>query len=198
MELEVQQFEEDGFTSLNDLIDIDLVESWRMIVEDAWKEVISIIESKNLHFGIGIKNGFKEIVQRHPQRFEMPYLIDNPVFNCILENERLITVVRDILKTNDFKVVNRSCVISLPGCDAQGWHTDGPHISVTEYLPCHCLNVFLPLIDIQEEHGPTEFRPGSQKYTNNLAKGMLLSFAKKNSKPIIAPLIKRGSALLVS
>merc|ERR1712238_487467 len=34
-------------------------------------------------------------------------------------------------------------------------------ISSTFHLPCHCLNVFVPLVDMAPELGPTEFVPYS-------------------------------------
>ena len=44
----------------------------------------------------------------------------------------------------------------------QAWHQDGGHLfEEGEHLPCHCLNVFVPLVDITEQNGPTQFVLGS-------------------------------------
>ena len=48
----------------------------------------------------------------------------------------------------------------LPGAGDQAWHSDGAHVSLSKHLPCHVLNVFIPLVDLTLELGPTEFRPG--------------------------------------
>jgi ectoine hydroxylase-related dioxygenase (phytanoyl-CoA dioxygenase family) len=77
-------------------------------------------------------------------------------------------------------------------------HSDGPHMSLTSDLPCHCLNIFIPLIDIDEYNGPTEIKPGSHHYTRDLAKSMLIALIKKQIRPSIAPCLTKGSALLVS
>ena len=37
---------------------------------------------------------------------------------------------------------------------------DGDHTSETTQYPPHCLNVFLPLVDLTAEVGPTEMMPG--------------------------------------
>ncbi len=193
----VRQFHEDGFVVIENCFPMEIIDNAFMHAMNNFHECIQHIESKNLHFGIGIKNGFKEIVQRHPSRFEMPYKMDSPVFDFVLKHELLMKVVESILETKDFIVANRSCVNSKPGTDYQGWHTDGPHISITEYMKSHVFNMFIPLVDVTIDKGPTEFRPGSQRYTNNLAKGMLLAKIKKQIRPIEAPIIRKGSVLLV-
>lgn len=120
------------------------------------------------------------------------------VFDFVLENEQLKATVASILGCSDYVVANRSLVISMPGCSDQAWHSDGPHMSATEDLPCHCFNVFIPLVDVTEENGPTEIRPESQFYTRDLAKSMLLARIKKTLKPVVGPNVLKGSILLVS
>ena len=66
----------------------------------------------------------------------------------ILSFPSLMEVVREILGEQDVSVVNASLVISMSGSEDQAWHADGPHCSVTEHLPAHCLNVFVPLVDV--------------------------------------------------
>ena len=42
------------------------------------------------------------------------------------------------------------------------WHADGPHLfEQGPTLPAHALNVFLPLVDLTAQNGPTQFAPGS-------------------------------------
>ena len=61
----------------------------------------------------------------------------------------------------------------------QAWHSDGPHLSATADLPCHCLNVFVPLVDVTACNGPTEIRPGSVSMTRNLKVEMLKAMVGK-------------------
>eukprot|EP01044_Picomonas_judraskeda_P010630 COSAG03_NODE_1383_length_4194_cov_21.321123_1_plen_337_part_00 len=86
----------------------------------------------------------------------------------------------------DYKLLFAGCVVARPGAGTQGLHADGGHLfrdngdgsgeeepdgqgrspggeagRYTSLLPPHCVNVFLPLVDLTEELGPTEFYPGS-------------------------------------
>jgi len=65
--------------------------------------------------------GFKEIVQRHPNRYEMTYQMNDSRFDFIFNESILMKLVSKILDCNDYILVNRSFVISMPGCDDQNW-----------------------------------------------------------------------------
>ena len=84
-------------------------------------------------------------------------------------------------------------LFSLPGAKEQLWHTDGEHLFTSEndfecwsknsskhsensffdktntqsILPAHCINVFIPLVDVGPENGATEFCLGSHFQTKN-------------------------------
>jgi ectoine hydroxylase-related dioxygenase (phytanoyl-CoA dioxygenase family) len=60
------------------------------------------------------------------------------------------------------------------------------------------LNVFIPLIDITDEEGPTEFRPQSQRLTLDLKTMYLKAFLTKTLQSPRKPHLKRGSILLVT
>jgi len=145
--------------------------------------------------GIGIKHCYKEVVQRHAHRFEMPYKMDSEEFAVVLRCPRIMRVVRQILG-DDCEVINKSLVLSSPGAADQAWHSDGPHLSATRDLPCHCLNVFVPLVEVTARNGPTEIRPGSVNMTRNLKAEMLKAMVRKTLRPIARPELRRGSVLL--
>jgi hypothetical protein len=192
------KFGMDGYLVVEDIFPQALVDEVYNAAEQNFNEVLSCIECNRLSFGVGIKMGFKEIVQRHPNRYEMPYKMDDARFDFVLRSTALRDLVAGILECDDFIVANRSLVVSKPGCTDQAWHSDGPHMSATQHLPCHVLNVFVPLVDITSSNGPTEFRPGSHFYTRgDLAKSMFIAKMKKQLRPLHAPEIKRGSVLLV-
>ena len=59
------------------------------------------------------------------------------------------------------KQVHIGCMLSVPNSERQEWHSDGPHLSASHHQKPKWVNVFIPLIDMKLEHGPTEFVPGS-------------------------------------
>lgn len=141
--------------------------------------------------GCGVKNGYREIVMRSPGRFEMTLGCDpegnidknNPIetnriflrlrkiVEGIQQNTLFHSILRSLFSNNDsdgsdIYLCNFSIVISSPGALDQGWHADGGHLDISKHLPCHCFNVFIPLIDITNEKlGPTEIRPGKIQYS---------------------------------
>jgi len=145
--------------------------------------------------GIGIKHCYKEIVQRHAHRFEMPYKMGADEFAVVMRCPRVMRTVRQILG-EDCVVINRSLVVSGAGAADQAWHSDGPHLSATKDLPCHCLNVFVPLVDVTALNGPTEIRPGSVSMARNLKVEMLKAMVRRTLRPIAGPSVRRGSVLM--
>lgn len=188
-------FNKKGFLVIPDVISSDEINSMRLIAMNNFHDANACIESRNISLGIGIKEGYKEIVQRHLRRFEMPFKMDNDIFDIAACNPVILGIVSSILG-DDCKIINRSLVISLPGANDQSWHSDGPHLSLTKDLPCHCLNVFIPLVDVDMVNGPTSFRPESCSYTRDLSKLYMKAFMKKTLKPIESPCLKRGSILM--
>ena len=54
------------------------------------------------------------------------------------------------------RLVYAGLVLNLPGSAAQPYHTDGGHLfGKSTECPAHCLDVFVPLIDVPAELGPT-------------------------------------------
>lgn len=200
----VSRFHEDGFLVLRGVLDPDLVRQLHDKAMSNFRELENLLlaqqdtpEGKQMKdvMGIGIKNCYKEIVQRHAQRFEMPYKMDDDAFAITLRTEKIMSVVRGILG-EDCNVINKSLVVSTPGAADQAWHSDGPHVSATQNLPCHCLNVFVPLVDVTDLNGPTQFRPGSVSMTRDLKVEMLKAMVRKTLRPIRGPCMRAGDVLL--
>ena len=163
----VEDFKSEGYAVVENSISLQYIEEAYLEGMNLFSDVTKNIEVSGLHFGIGVKNGFKEIVQRHANRFEMKYSSDDNKFENLLEkNDHLQNLVGRALQSPTFDIINKSLVISLPGCEDQAWHSDGPHLDMERHLPCHCLNLFIPLIDLKEIHGPTEIRPRSHVYSS--------------------------------
>jgi len=111
---------------------------------------------------------FREISSRGPKRFDL-----------LLHEKSLPDIrypwhefVSDILG-NDF-VLDLSVVYSLPGAQDQGWHADGNHLShdagwrsngsTGELSEPYALCVFVPLVDLDDSTGFTQFWPKSHAY----------------------------------
>lgn len=101
---------------------------------------------------------------------------------------------------DSIQIVRTSLVIATPGATVQGWHTDGCHMSCTQHLPCHCLNVFIPLMASELDPailGPTQLRPQSHYITRtNFTQQLLLAKARKTLIPPIAPILDPGDCLV--
>lgn len=182
----------------------------------------STTDSREYALGCGVKNGYQEIVMRSPGRFEMTFGCDpsgkfnnedhfesNGIFlkiRKIVEGIQQNTLFHSILRSissnensdgSDIYLCNFSIVISSPGAMDQGWHADGGHVDISKHLPCHCFNVFVPLVDLTNEKlGPTEIRPGTHFHTRNLAPMMLAAKARKTLRPTVTFPLRAGNMLV--
>lgn len=195
--ISLENFHQDGFLVVPNVFDEEEVASFCTEAMVCFHEVLEEkIRKSGSQIGIGIKHGFKEIVQRHDKRFEMPYKMKEIGAEKFANNSVLKCLADGILGKDEHHIVNVSLVVSAPGTSDQGWHADGPHVSVTEHLPCHVFNAFIPLVDVDMLNGPTAFRPESHYYTIDLQKKFMLAAIKKKLRPVQTPTLKRGSILL--
>jgi len=124
------------------------------------------------------RSHFKEIMQRDLYRFDFK-LQNNEIMQDLGQRGPWLPLVQQILGgANNTVLVKVGCVLSLPGTGTQYWHSDGVHLGVSASFqiptssaaPCHALCVFLPLIDLTEQTGYTEFWAGSQVFAKLLQK----------------------------
>ncbi len=103
--------------------------------------------------------GFTQFKLRAEGRYDMqvPELEAMPCFGA---EAPWLPLVQAILGS-DAKRIHLGVMLSLPGSAVQNWHSDGDHLSETVLHPPHCLNVFVPLVDMEEILGPTELLPAS-------------------------------------
>jgi len=151
--------------------------------------------------------------------FKSPEILQNEKLNAILDAilrdhkpaaEPTDTVEKDPVPENDasspspppppspasWHRIGWSIVVASPGAREQQWHVDGAHVDVTVHRPAHVLNVFLPLVDITEENGPTEVRPGSHYLSRDLTRLTLLAKVKKTLRAPVRPCPRAGDALV--
>jgi len=164
-----EQLKDDGFLVINQLASPNLVASVRSVAEQRLLAVRSALGSREI--GIGSANGFEEIVQRSPGRWDVPI----PMEDFDLENHDLpwwplIATILGADAEHSFSGV----VSSDPATPKQYWHTDSPHLC-SEHIAPHAINVMMALHEITMQMGPTEFARGSHKLTNHLSNARLKS-----------------------
>ena len=216
-------FERDGFVCLSSMFAPELVENLLAASSINFQECFRVLCQKGhtrfprcsrrregryeYALGHGVKGGFKEVVMRSPGRFEVPYGCDKAPFsdNSVKNNDRVLAVVRELLSDpnggatengDNFYLCNASVVVATPGSTVQGWHADGGHINIDKHDSCHCLNVFIPLVDVSLSLGPTELRPGSHFLTRRLVPMLLAAKARRTLRKTATPLLQAGDALI--
>ena len=168
----------------------DFVSESKALCISAWEDALARGKAiKGHEMKVGQQHGFKEIVLRATGRYDMQWKIDgNPHF---LDDSKVLSTfmpfVREILGGEKMTVMNfNGCLFSLPGAREQLWHIDGEHLFTSEpgfrpcgsqeveffrrdmtesILPAHCLNIFVPLVDVESDNGGTEFCLGSHFHT---------------------------------
>mmetsp|Transcript_7851 Transcript_7851/g.20228 ORF Transcript_7851/g.20228 Transcript_7851/m.20228 type:complete len:260 (+) Transcript_7851:3554-4333(+) len=129
--------------------------------------------------------GFDAIKLRHHGRYDVtvPEFTERP-FRFTRDAAPWMGLVRAALGA-DAKLVHCGCMLSLPDSSVQPWHSDGDHLSETRHFSPHCVNVFVPLVELTSNNGPTEFVPGS--HVNGKWKGAAHS---------VTPCVPAGSYLV--
>ena len=105
----------------------------------------------------------------------------------------LLAVVEKVLGA-DVKPHRLGSMIAEPTSRAQGSHRDSPHLYPDFHSPPHIMSLFLPLIDVSLEHGPTDFWPGSHKCGSNNNKDST-AYGDDPSIPKVQFLTRLGDAI---
>lgn len=192
----IEQFNEQGVLVFEEKVSDNFVKKSKEMAENAFKDAIGRAEIYNrevrgyrVHdcsaskerMGVGKEFGFTEFVQRARGRFDMTWRISEQIKEekfyqeeAILQEDVVKKIVGGILG-DDYKLEFSGCLWSVPGGKEQLWHVDGEHLFNevntavnSDILPCHCLNVFIPLVDVFSENGGTEFCLGSHMLTNKV------------------------------
>lgn len=120
--------------------------------------------------------GYRQIVHRSMGRYDM--LLDNAVAPKPLSPASIARVFGEGSERNgwrwqmlssllgdDCRVEFTAALLAKSGCAEQDPHADGAHPDEDprsgSLLPAHALQLFLPLCDMRQETGPTEFWPTS-------------------------------------
>jgi len=187
----VEDFKRNGIAILPVKVNDDFVLKSKKLCMSAWVDALArgkIIKGHELK--LGQENGFKEIVLRAPGRYDMQWKVDGEDHFLDEENvlSKFMPFVHEVLGGPHMTKLNfNGCLMSLPGAKEQLWHIDGEHLFSSEenfkcngnenveffkqkneidsILPAHCLNIFIPLVDVESNNGGTEFCVGSHFHT---------------------------------
>jgi len=172
------QFLKEGLCQLSQRLDKSQVSLCDTLVLDHYNKVINTIRSLDLQKNLD--DGFVEFKLRHQGRYDM---VIKELYNLdFIKKPPWEALVRALLGI-DCILVYAGCMLSIPGSVVQPWHSDGEHLSESQHLPPHCLNIFIPLIDLTMQNGPTQFIPTSH-----------INFDTKNSSVVITA--KAGQCIL--
>lgn len=163
----------------NKVLSQDQVHSLGVIIEQKIQRTHDDLKTYQPHIKVGVDAfHFKEICSRQVERFDLR-LLDEEVKNIVESYLFSSAFIRDLIlealggpEEVDFDL---SIVYSRPGATHQGWHADGSHQNggsdagwdpsgwdaSLSYAYAYCL--FIPLIDLNDEVGFTQFWPGSHR-----------------------------------
>ena len=169
-----QQFALDGVALARGLVTAPLLRTINEVMRARATRVMAALGTKPI--GIGSRNGYHELVQRSPGRFDVPMSEADlmPIWGAqgsTAPEVPWLHLVRAALGP-DARPSFCGVVFSRPGSPAQRWHIDSPH-EAAENRAAHAVNVLLALADIPLAAGPTEVAPGTHLRTNHLARPWL-------------------------
>lgn len=132
-----------------------------------------------------LQDGFDVLRERGRGRFDMELpVFDTPPF-AFLQKAPWMPIVQEILG-KQVVLIHKGMFLSMPGAERQTYHQDGPHLNKVVQKPCHAVNVFIPLVDLTLENGPTEFCLGSH----------VLGHEDFNEDCVQTPTVKAGTPVI--
>ena len=144
----------------------DWIDARRASARKMFSECLDLAARHKNGMDVGMAHGFAEGVQRAKGRYDILYgFNNNSEFMDV--DVKLSPVLEQILQGKRLLLFN-GLLHSDPESSEQLWHADGEHLfpgSRHSNLPVHSLNVLIPLVNITEHNGATEFLLGSQRLT---------------------------------
>jgi hypothetical protein len=112
------QFKDDGYTIINDVFPVGLLDRIREESMSKYNELMQLIhdKGKGAELGIGMKSGYCEIVQRQVGRYEMTHDMRD-VAGMLEECEgfKRVDAVLDRAFDEKYKVIGCSLLLSTAG-----------------------------------------------------------------------------------
>jgi hypothetical protein len=207
-----ERFSADGYWWEKQVLPVRVIAPWKAFTTAVVEQIFTALHKRRDLLAsvkanimkVGIKHGFREIVMRSPGRYEIALKESSKFLQInnmpsLPELQQFLPFIPVFLNTSsweDVQICHISLVLALPGSKEQSWHADGGHVDLQHHQPCHCLNIFIPLLDLTSDLGPTELRPGTHVHTRNLAPMMLAAKARKTLQAPVAPLLQLGDVLV--
>jgi hypothetical protein len=172
-------------------------------VSEGSTSIDSCISEKNRKMEQNHSFQYNEVASRCLGRLDIRYKMNEPPFSEdeVVSNKFIKPVVHSLLG-KDAKLVYAGLILSFPLSADQPFHQDGTALfednefPIHQKLPPYALNVFIPLDDVTEELGPTEFCVGSHYREEAIKVMKYLESGDEKSAKVIAPLLKTGDALI--
>jgi len=173
-------FQEWGLLMQSSMLNADEIAELRCLVDKAITETHQIISNfrPNMKLGQDVFS-FKEIASRSKERFDLRLLETDAirfVERHVMKRLDVAALLEEVLGSVEGLDFDLSVVYSRPGAEYQGWHADGQHISGAmdagwsrngwkfDLASAYAVCLFIPLIDLNEEVGYTQFWPGTHRY----------------------------------
>ena len=166
-------FERDGLAVMDaPYVREETVEAARDAAFEFYEAVLRTVQARGLHHEL--QAGFDVCRERGRGRFDLnpPCLpqrdeakFEGPFADFVDGSADWKPVLRKILGTDKPELIAAGVFLSMPGAEAQNYHTDGVHLNLRNHAPPHAVNVFVPLVDLippgSASNGPTEFCKGT-------------------------------------
>ncbi len=145
---------------------------------------------------------YDEVASRCFGRLDIRYGMDQPPFSNdeVIANKVILPIIHSLLGKSA-RLVYTGLILSFPNSANQPWHQDGTALfdeddgfTSNMHLPPYALNVFVPLDDVDEKIGPTEFILGS--HYGNVAKKIIQEPPNNQDVSAIGPLLNIGDVLI--
>ena len=176
-----------GMLTQSSLLDNDQIAELRSLVDAAISETEQLLAKYRPNVNVGQDVfSFKEIASRSKERFDLRLLnleASNFVKRNIIGHPKVTELLQQTLGSLEELDFDVSVVYSRPGADFQGWHADGEHVGgakdagwtqngwKTDLAQAYAICLFIPLIDLNDEIGYTQFWPGTHRYRNLIGFG---------------------------
>ena len=199
LSLSPEQFAAEGVALVRGLVPESLLGSINGVMRAQAARVMAALGNRPI--GIGSRNGYHELVQRSPGRFDVPMHEQDlvPIWGAqgsMAADVPWLGLVRAVLGP-EARPSFCGVVFSRPGSPAQQWHIDSPH-EAAEPRAAHAVNVLVALADIPLAAGPTEVARGTHLLTNHLQRPWLdrdsLLYQSETEKVTPATLRQPGQA----
>uniref|UniRef100_A0A7S1ZJE2 Phytanoyl-CoA dioxygenase n=1 Tax=Trieres chinensis TaxID=1514140 RepID=A0A7S1ZJE2_TRICV len=178
-----QVMNEFGIVTQKSILGPDEVSELRQLVDKAIADVEAALAKHHPEIEIGEDTfTFREIASRNLERFDLRLdsipKAKEMVENYILSQTDVMTLLSGILGPSNEMDFDMSVVYSRPGAINQRWHSDGAHLNEAKDsgfdedgwkntpTGAYALCLFVPLIDLDEETGYTQFWPRSHRHSN--------------------------------